>query len=97
MTPETWQMLEKAGIVSLLIFNVYLYVHGDIFSKAAVDKMLQVGDKRAEIMAKKLTDAMSDGIREAVAMGVLEAVSKIHEMAPVTKELKKNLKKNKNK
>lgn len=93
MTPETWDMLQKGGIISLLIFNIYLYVHGDIFSKSAVDKMLQVGDKRAEIMAKKLTDAMSDGIREAVALGVLEAVSKIHEMAPVTKKLKRDLKK----
>lgn len=86
------EAINKYGVIALLILNVGLMLRGDVFSKAAVNKMLQVGDKRAEIMAKEIAKAMQDGIEKSVEAGILKAVAEIREMAHVTPKLRKAIK-----
>ncbi len=97
MTPDIWNSIEKGGIIFLLCFNIYLYLHGDIFSKAAVDRMMKHGNDQARIMATEIIGKMNEITTAAVAAGVLKAVSEIRELAPVTKELKRKMKAEKEK
>lgn len=89
--------INKYGVLGLLVLNVILLLRGDVFSKAAVNKMLQVGDKRAEIMAREIAKAMQEGIEKSVEAGILKAVSEIREMSRVTPKLRAAIKAKKQK
>ena len=72
-----WSYVEKGGIIFLLVTNVWVMMKGYLIPKTTVEKMLEVGDKRAEIMATQITDGMQKAIENGVEIGVMRAIEKI--------------------
>ena len=63
----------------VLVVILVLFIRGEIMSKKVVNQILDEAEKRSEIIAGHMTDAMEVKIRQAVKEGVMVAYLQANE------------------
>lgn len=69
--PISWvQIVNTAGVIGLLILQVWAFWSGTVVPKTIVDRIL----KEAEQRTTKMSGEIKDGIKDAVRDGIVEGV-----------------------
>ena len=72
--PVSWvEIVNSAGIIGILIVQVWLYSTGKVISRPVVDKILNEANQRTT----KLADEIKEGIKDAVKGGIVEGIHEV--------------------